>query len=72
MCLSYVVDSGRVDSHKLDAMAFRELNHNTIKYEDVCGKGKNKILFNQLSPSDALDYASEDACLLYTSPSPRD
>ena len=61
MCLSYVVDSGRVDSHKLDAMAFRELNHNTIKYEDVCGKGKNKILFNQLSPSDALDYASEDA-----------
>ena len=42
-------------------MAFRELNHNTIKYEDVCGKGKNKILFNQLSPSDALDYAAEDA-----------
>ncbi len=40
MCLSYVVDSGRVDSHKLDSMALRELNHNTIKYEDVCGKGK--------------------------------
>ena len=61
MCLSYVVDSGRVDNHKLDSMALRELNHNTIKYEDICGKGKNKILFNQLSPSDALDYASEDA-----------
>ncbi len=61
MCLSYVVDSGRVDSHKLDAMALRELSHNTIKYEDICGKGKNKILFNQLSPSDALDYAAEDA-----------
>ena len=61
MCLSYVVDSGRVDSHKLDSMALRELNHNTIKYEDVCGKGKNQILFHQLSPSDALDYAAEDA-----------
>jgi len=61
MCLSYVVDSGRVDNHKLDSMALRELNHNTIKYEDVCGKGKNKILFNQLSPSDALNYAAEDA-----------
>ncbi len=61
MCISYVVDSGRVDNHKLDSLALRELNHNTIKYEDVCGKGKNKILFHQLSPSDALDYAAEDA-----------
>ena len=61
MCISYVVDPGRVDSHKLDAMALRELGHDTIKYEDVCGKGKNKILFNQLSPSDALNYAAEDA-----------
>ena len=61
MCISYVVDPGRVDSHKLDAMALRELDHDTIKYEDICGKGKNKILFNQLSPSDALNYAAEDA-----------
>ena len=61
MCISYVVDPGRVDSHKLDAMALRELSHDTIKYEDICGKGKNKILFNQLSPSDALNYAAEDA-----------
>ena len=61
MCISYVVDPGRVDSHKLDAMALRELGHDTIKYEDICGKGKNKILFNQLSPSDALNYAAEDA-----------
>ncbi len=61
MCISYVVDPGRVDSHKLDALALRELNHETIKYEDICGKGKNKILFNQLSPLDALNYAAEDA-----------
>ena len=61
MCLSYVVDPGRVDNHKLDSLAMRELNHKTIKYEDLCGKGKNKISFNQLSPSEALNYASEDA-----------
>ena len=61
MCLSYVVDPGRVDNHKLDSLAMRELNHTTIKYEDLCGKGKNKISFNQLSPSEALNYASEDA-----------
>ena len=61
MCLSYVVDPGRVDNHKLDSLVMRELNHKTIKYEDLCGKGKNKISFNQLSPSEALNYASEDA-----------
>ncbi len=61
MCISYVVDPGRVDSHKLDALALRELNHDTIKYDDICGKGKNKISFNQLSPLDVLNYAAEDA-----------
>ncbi|MGA0832413.1 MAG: DNA polymerase I, partial [Polynucleobacter sp.] len=61
MCISYVLDAGRVDSHKLDELALRELNHNTIKFDDVCGKGKNKILFNQLSPQEALNYAAEDA-----------
>ena len=61
MCISYVVDPGRVDSHKLDALALRELKHETIKYDDICGKGKNKISFNQLSPLDALNYAAEDA-----------
>ncbi|MDC0531246.1 DNA polymerase I [Alphaproteobacteria bacterium] len=61
MCISYVVDPGRVDNHKLDSLAFRELRHETIKYEDICGKGKNKISFNQLSPQQALNYAAEDA-----------
>ena len=61
MCLSYVVDPGRVDNHKLDSLALRELDYETIKYEDVCGKGKNQIKFNQVSPADALNYAAEDA-----------
>ena len=61
MCLSYVVDSGRVVNHKLDSLASRELDYVTIKYEDVCGKGKNQIKFNQVSPAEALNYAAEDA-----------
>ena len=61
MCLSYVVDSGRVINHKLDSLALRELDYETIKYEEICGKGKNQITFNQLSPVDALNYAAEDA-----------
>ena len=61
MCISYVLDAGRVDNHKLDSLALRELQHDTIKFEEICGKGKNKILFNELSPQEALDYAAEDA-----------
>ena len=61
MCLSYVVDAGRVSNHKLDDLAMRELDYQTIKYEDVCGKGKNQIRFNEISPVDALNYAAEDA-----------
>ena len=61
MCLSYVVDAGRVSNHKLDDLAMRELDYQTIKYEDVCGKGKNQIRFNEISPADALNYAAEDA-----------
>ena len=55
MCISYVLDAGRVDNHKLDSLALRELQHETIKFEEICGKGKNKILFNELSPQEALD-----------------
>ena len=74
MCLSYVVDPGRVINHKLDSLASRELDYETIKYEDVCGKGKNKINFNQLSPIAAMNYAAEDADVtlaLYNSLLPR-
>ena len=61
MSISYVLDAGRVDNHKLDSLALRELKHDTIKFEEICGKGKNKILFNELSPQEALNYAAEDA-----------
>ena len=61
MCLSFVLDAGRQSSHKLDDLAEIHLDHTTIKYEDVCGKGAKKIGFNELKPEDALDYAAEDA-----------
>ena len=35
MCITNEVDKGRVDSQKLDALAIRELNYDTIKYEDI-------------------------------------
>ena len=61
MCLSYVLDAGRISRHNMDDLAMHWLEHQTIKYEDVCGKGKNQISFDSLSPEAALDYAAEDA-----------
>ena len=61
MCLSYVLDAGRVSGHSMDNLAGHWLDHSTIKYEDVCGKGANQVPFGSLTPEAALDYAAEDA-----------
>ena len=61
MCMSYVLDTGRVPRHNLDFLADHWLGHKTIKYEDLCGKGKSQIGFDAVLPEDALDYAAEDA-----------
>ena len=61
MCLSYVLDAGRVNSHSMDSLAGHWLDHRTIKFEDVCGKGAKQVPFGSLTPEAALDYAAEDA-----------
>ncbi|WP_159567219.1 DNA polymerase I [Budvicia diplopodorum] len=60
MLESYVLDSvaGR---HDMDSLASRYLNHKTISFEELAGKGKNKLTFNQLAVEDAGPYAAEDA-----------
>ena len=61
MCLSYVLDAGRVGGHSMDFLAGHWLDHSTIKYEDVCGKGAKQVAFGSIAPDAALDYAAEDA-----------
>ena len=61
MCLSYVLDAGRISRHNMDDLALHWLDYQTIKYEDICGKGKAQISFDSLAPEAALDYAAEDA-----------
>jgi DNA polymerase-1 len=60
MLESYVLNSmsGR---HNMDALALRYLDHETIHYEDVAGKGAKQILFNQVPLEAAGPYAAEDA-----------
>ena len=61
MCLSYVLDAGRTERHGLDSLAMNMLGHQTIKYEDVCGKGAKQIPFGHVAIEAACDYAAEDA-----------
>ncbi len=45
----------------LDALSAEFLDHKTIKYEDLVGKGRNKIRFDEVKLDLASDYACEDA-----------
>lgn len=56
---SYVLEAHK--THGMDALALRWLNHNTIKYEDVAGKGAKQINFSQVSVEEATKYAAEDS-----------
>ena len=60
MLLSYVCDAGR-HKHGLDDLARIHFEHSTIKYSDVCGKGKTRIGFAEAALDKATDYAAEDA-----------
>ncbi|KQQ33737.1 DNA polymerase I [Duganella sp. Leaf126] len=56
---SYVFESHR--THGMDDLALRHLNHTTIPFVDVCGKGVNMITFDKVELQRATDYAAEDA-----------
>ncbi|MGP0873063.1 DNA polymerase I [Serratia sp. CY81684] len=60
MLESYVLDSvgGR---HDMDSLADRYLGHKTITFEEIAGKGKNQLTFNQIALEQAAPYAAEDA-----------
>ena len=60
MLESFVLNSGS-SRHDMDSLAKRYLGYNTIKYEEVAGKGAKQILFSQVALDDATRYAAEDA-----------
>lgn len=59
MLASYIVESHL--GHSLDELALRHLNWQTIKYEDLCGKGAKQICFSDVPLDEAVNYAAEDA-----------
>lgn len=60
MIESYVLDS-TATRHDMDSLAEKYLHHRTIRFEEVVGKGKQQITFNQVPLEQATPYAAEDA-----------
>lgn len=60
MLESYILDSvaGR---HDMDSLSDRWLKHKTVTFEQIAGKGKNQLTFNQIALEEAGHYAAEDA-----------
>ena len=60
MLASYVLDPGR-RSHGLDVLALEFLDHRMTSFEELCGRGKTAIPFEECPIDCARDYACEDA-----------
>ena len=60
MLESYVVDS-TATRHDMDSLALKYLGHRTIHFEDIAGKGKSQLTFDQIPLEQAGPYAAEDA-----------
>ena len=64
MIASYVLDPGR-RSHGLDVLAMEFLEHTMTSYEDLCGKGKDSVPFDECPVEAARDYSCEDADMTF-------
>ncbi len=60
MLASYVYNSVG-GKHDMDSLALRFLQHSCISFEQIAGKGKNQLTFNQIELEQASPYAAEDA-----------
>lgn len=59
MLMSYVIESHQ--SHGMDKLSKKYLDHDCISYESMVGKGVNQITFDQVDINNAKNYAAEDA-----------
>ncbi|MCO7515582.1 DNA polymerase I [Pseudomonas guariconensis] len=60
MLESYVLDS-TATRHDMDSLALKYLDHSTIAFEDIAGRGAKQLTFNQIPLEKAGPYAAEDA-----------
>ena len=60
LLMSYVLHNATT-RHDMDSLSLKFLNHKTISFEDVAGKGAKQKTFDKVSLDVAAPYAAEDA-----------
>jgi DNA polymerase I len=61
LVMSFNLDAGGLNSHSLDDLAKKHLDHDCIAFKDLCGTGQKQITFNKVLLDEATEYAAEDA-----------
>ncbi|HUE66199.1 MAG TPA: DNA polymerase I [Rhizomicrobium sp.] len=60
MLMSYVLEGG-LHGHGMDELSVLHLSHTPITFNEVAGKGKDKITFDCVPVAEATKYSAEDA-----------
>ncbi|MDP1271029.1 hypothetical protein, partial [Klebsiella pneumoniae] len=60
MLESYVLNS-TATRHDMDSLAKKYLDHDTVSFQDIAGKGAKQLTFDQIALEQAGPYAAEDA-----------
>jgi DNA polymerase I len=61
LVMSFNLDAGGLNSHALDDLAKKHLDHTCIAFKDLCGTGQKQISFDKVPIDKATEYAAEDA-----------
>jgi DNA polymerase I len=61
LVMSFNLDAGGLNSHSMDDLAKKHLDHQCLSYKELCGTGQKQIKFNQVPLDKATEYAAEDA-----------
>lgn len=64
MLESYVIDS-TAGNHDIDSLVTRFLHYNKASFEEIAGKGKNKLTFNQININLAAAYVTEELNIIF-------
>jgi DNA polymerase-1 len=61
LVMSFNLDAGGLNSHSLDDLAKKHLDHTCIAFKELCGTGQKQITFDKVQVDKATEYAAEDA-----------
>jgi DNA polymerase-1 len=61
LVMSFNLDAGGLNSHALDDLAAKHLDHQCLTYKELCGTGQKQISFDKVPIDRATEYAAEDA-----------